>query len=101
MEEIDKIENSIALHQNTIITLENIKERVETSETENIRIKIETKHWYGFSEPFLAKEKHKIDTSKYSAKILLDTAIKMERERIDKLIDMEIEKRAKKEKTNE
>ena len=59
MEEIDKIENSIALCQVTIETLEKIKERVKTSETEEIRIKIETKHWYGYSEPHLAKEKHK------------------------------------------
>jgi hypothetical protein len=93
MREIDKIENSIALHQGTIDILEKIKERVETSETEEIRIKIETKHWYGFSEPFLAKEKHKLDMSRYSANVLLETAIKLEKERINKLIDMEIEKR--------
>ena len=93
---MDKIENSIALHQGAIETLKKIKERVETSETEEIRFKIETKHWYGFSEPFLAKERHKIEATKYSASLLLDTAIKIERERIDKLIDMEIEKRANK-----
>ena len=93
---MDKIENSIVLHQGTIETLKKIKERVETSETEDIRIKIETKHWYGFSEPFLAKERHKIETTKYSANLLLDTAIKIEKERIDKLIDMEIEKRTNK-----
>lgn len=97
---MDKIENSIALHQGTIETLKKIKERVETSETEDIRIKIETKHWYGFSEPFLAKERHKIETTKYSANLLLDTAIKIEKERIDKLIDMEIEKRTNKVEEN-
>jgi hypothetical protein len=97
---LDKIENSIALHQETIETLKKIKERVETSETEEIRFKIETKHWYGFSEPFLKKEKHKIETTKYSATVLLETAIKLEKERIDKLIDMEIEKR-KENKANE
>lgn len=100
MEEINKIENSIALHQSTIETLKKIKERVETSETEEIRFKIETKHWYGFSEPFIAKEKHKIETTKYSATVLLETAIKIEKEKIDKLIDMEIEKR-KENKANE
>lgn len=93
MNEIDKIENTIALHQGTIETLKKIKERVETSETEQIRLKVETKHWYGFAEPFLAKEKHKLEMDKYSATFLLDTAIKLEKERIDKLIDMEIEKR--------
>ena len=100
MEEINKIESSIALHQSTIETLKKIKERVETSETEEIRFKIETKHWYGFSEPFIAKEKHKIETTKYSATVLLETAIKIEKEKIDKLIDMEIEKR-KENKANE
>lgn len=100
MEEINKIESSIALHQSTIETLKKIKERVETSETEEIRFKIETKHWYGFSEPFIAKEKHKIETTKYSAIVLLETAIKIEKEKIDKLIDMEIEKR-KENKANE
>lgn len=33
--------------------LEKIKERIQASETEDIRIKIETKHWYGYSEPFI------------------------------------------------
>lgn len=93
MKEIDKIENSIALCQGTIDTLEKIKERVKTSETEEIRIKIETKHWYGYSEPHLAKEKHKIEITKYSATVLLDTAIQLQRESINKLIDIEIEKR--------
>lgn len=97
---LDKIENSIALHYGTIETLKKIKERVETSGTEEIRLKIETKHWYGFSEPFLAKERHKLEINKYFAKVLIDTAIKLERERIDKLIDMEIEKR-KENKANE
>lgn len=92
----DKIENSIALHQETIMDLEKIKKAVEMSETDNIRFKIETKHWYGFSEPFLGKQKHKLYLSKYSANALLETAIKIEKERIDKLIDMEIEKRNKK-----
>lgn len=93
MEETDKIENSIALCQATIEALEKIKERVKTSEAEEIRIKIETKHWYGYSEPHLAKEKHKIETTKHSAIVLLDTAIELQREKINKLIDMEIEKR--------
>ena len=91
----EKIENSIALHQNAINILEKIKERVETSETEKIRLKVETKHWYGYFEPLLAKEKHKLEMDKYSVNVLLETAIKLERERIDKLIDMEIARRTK------
>ena len=99
MEE-DKIENSIALHQSTIETLKKIKEEVETSETEKMRFKIETKHWYGYSEPHLCKIKNTIRVDKYTANVLLDTAINIEQERIDKLIDMEIEKR-KENKVNE
>jgi len=98
----EKILNSIAIHQDTIITLEHIKERVKESETENMRFKIETKHWYGYNEePFFGKEKHKLEISKYSAIVLLDTAIKLEKERINKLIDMEIEYRAKEKLTPE
>lgn len=97
----EKILNSMFIHQDTIITLEHIKERVEKSETGNLRFKIETKHWYGYTEPFLGKEKHKLEISKYSAIILLETAINLEKERINKLIDMEIEYRAKEELTPE
>ena len=92
-DKIEKTEYSIALHQETIMDLEKIKKAVEMSETDNIRFKIETKHWYGFSEPFLGKKKHKLYLSKYSANALLETAIKIEKEEIDKLIDMEIQKR--------
>lgn len=92
----DKISNTIALHQNTIETLKKIKQRVEESETEDIKLKFETKHWYGYSEPFLMKRKHRLEASKYSIIAIIDCAIKIERERIDKLIDMEIEKRKEK-----
>lgn len=89
----EKILNSIVIHQDTLETLKYIKERVKESETGNLRFNIETKHWFGYSEPFLGKEKHKLEISKYSAITLLDTAISLEKERIDKLIDMEIENR--------
>lgn len=91
-----EIENSIAAHQSTIETLKRIKEKVETSE--KMRFKIETKHWYGYSEPHLCKIKNTIRVDKYTANVLLDTAINIEQERINKLIDMEIEKRRRKEK---
>lgn len=89
--DIDKIENSIAQHYITIEELKKVKERVEASETEDIRIKIETKHWYGYSESHLAKEKHKLNINKYTAQILVEAAMNAEKAHIDKLIDMEIE----------
>lgn len=99
MEE-NKIENSIAVHQSAIKVLKEIKENVDKSETEKMRFKIETKHWYGYSEPHLCKIKNTIRMDKYTANVLLDTAINIEQERINKLIDMEIEKR-KENKANE
>lgn len=92
MEE-EKIDNSIALHQEIIYEIQKIKQRIKESETKNIRFRIETKHWYGFSEPFISTEKHKLKISKETMKIILDEAINKERERINKLIDMEIERR--------
>ena len=91
----DKIGNSIALHQMAINELKAIKHRVNTTATDDVRFKIETKHWYGYSEPFLAKNKDKLNVSVYTMNLILDEAIKKEKERIDKLIDMEIERHMK------
>ena len=90
----DKIENSIALHQMAINELKEIKHRIETTATDDIRFRVETKHWYGYSEPFLAKSKDKLEISVYTMKLILNEAMNREKERIDKLIDMEIEKRS-------
>lgn len=90
---MNNIENSIALHQENIEGFKQIKKRVEESETEQLRIEIQTKHWHGFSEPILLKHHNKIEIPKHSATVLLETAIKLEQEKIDKIIDMEIEKR--------
>lgn len=89
----DKIANTIALHQMVINELEEIKHRVETTATNDIRFIIQTKHWYGYSEPFTAKTREKLEVSTYTMLKILDEAIKTEKQNIDKLIDMEIEKR--------
>ena len=94
----DKIGNTIALHQMAINELEEIKRRVKTTASDDIRFRIETKHWYGYSEPFVAKHKDKLGISVYTMNLILDEAIKKEKERIDKLIDMEIEKNINKTK---
>ena len=94
----DKISNTIALHQQTINEIEEIKERVKESETEKIRFRVETKHWYGFSEPSLMKRKHNLNLSKYTMQVILEEAIKKERQRIDILIDKEIEERSRNER---
>lgn len=89
----EKIENSIFLHQGIINELEEVLKRVETSETEKIRFRVETKHWYGFSEPLLLWERTPLRISKKTMQVILNEAINKERERINKLIDMEIDRR--------
>lgn len=91
----DKFGNSIALHQMAINELKAIKHRVNTTSTDDIRLKIETKHWYGYSEPFLAKNKDKLKVSIYTMNVILDEAINKEKERINKLIEIEISERIK------
>lgn len=89
----EKISNTIFLKQQSINELNNLKEKIKKSDTEKIRFKIETKHWYGFTEPFLIKSKDKLNISKYTMLKILDKAIEEERAYIDKLIDMEIQKK--------
>lgn len=89
----EKISNTIVLHQVAINELEEIKHRVEKTATDDIRFRIETKHWYGYSEPFIAKTRDKLEISTYTMLKILDEAIKIEKQNIDKLIDMAIEKR--------
>ena len=79
----EKISNTIALHQMSINELKEIKHRVETTESEDVRFRIETKHWYGYSEPFIAKNKDKLEISVYTMTLILDEAIKKEKERIE------------------
>ena len=89
----DKTSNSIALYQCCINELEELRKKVQASATEDIRFVIQTRHWYGYSEPFLKKENTRIDISKYTMEVVIDEAINKQRERINKLIDMEIESR--------
>lgn len=83
----DKIANEIALHQASINELLEIKNNIETTSTNDVRFKIETKHWYGYSEPFLYKRKDKLKISIYTMKLILNEAIKNEKEKINLLID--------------
>lgn len=89
----EKIENSIIYNKLKIDEIQMIKNRVVLSETEKIRIKIETKRWYGFAEPFLSKEIDKIEIQKSTAIEILDEIQNKHQQNIDKLIDMEIERR--------
>lgn len=92
MEE-NRLENTICSKQTIINELENIIESIKESYDDKIRIKIETKHWYGFSEPFRVKKKHKIKYEKDTILEILENVIRKEREYINECIDMEIELR--------
>ena len=87
----EKISNTIFLKQQSINELNDLKEKIKKSDTDKIRFRIETKHWYGFTEPTLIKSKDKLNLSKYTMLKIIDKAIEEERAYIDKLIDMEIE----------
>ena len=94
----EKIANSIALHQATINELKDIKKKVEKNIDDTVRFRIETRQIFRAWEPYITKCKDKMDVGPHTMLTILDQAIKVERERINKLIDMEIENRLKKEK---
>lgn len=89
----EKISNTIFLKQQSINELQELKEKINKSDTDKIRFRIETKHWYGYTEPTLMKDKSKLNISKYTMLKIIDKAIEEEKGYIDKLIDMEIENR--------
>lgn len=89
----EKISNTIFLKQQSINELQDLKEKVKKSAAEKIRFRVETKHWYGYTEPHLIRDKNKLNISKYTMLKIVDKAIEEERAYIDKLIDMEIENR--------
>lgn len=89
----EKISNTIALKQQIINELEKLSLDVKESVTNDIRFRIETKHWYGYSEPFLKKDRHILEVSKDTMQSIINSAIEKEKEKIEKLIDMEIQKR--------
>ena len=90
----EKIANSIALRQMTINELKEIKHNIEQSVDKNVKFSIETRHIIGFDVGILKKKKP-LPISNYTMKLLLDEAIRKEKERINKLIDMEIERKLK------
>lgn len=94
----EKIANSIALHQATINELKDIKEKVKDNIDTTVRFRIETRQIFRAWEPYITRCKDKMDIDPHTMQVILDEAIKIERNRIDKLIDMEIENRLKKEK---
>ena len=90
----EKICNTIALCQMSINELIDIKKRLEDNCTDNVKFIIQTREFNPI-ELATFKRKHKLDISTYTMNLILDEAIRKEKERIDKLIDMEMERRIK------
>ena len=89
----DKIANSIALHQMTIKELEEIEKNIAENIDDVVRFYIGTRLGFGGWEPRITRIKNKLEVSPRTMLLILDEAKKKEKERIDKLIDMEIDHR--------
>lgn len=90
----EKIANSIVLHQTVIKELKELKCRLEDNCADNVKFIIQTREFNPI-ELATFKHKRKLDISTYTMNLILDDAIRKEKERIDKLIDMEIERHMK------
>ena len=90
----DKIANSIALHQMTIEEIRTIKHNVKENIDDTVRFRIETRLIFKRWEPYITRIKNKLEVSPRTMLLILDEVEKKEKERIDKLIDMEIGKRS-------
>ena len=94
----DKIANSIALHQMTIKEIREIKRNVRDNIDDTVRFRIETRLMFRRWEPYIYKVKNKLEVSPRTMILILNEVERKEKERIDKLIDMEIENRSKSKK---
>ena len=89
----DKIANSIALHQMTIKELEEIKENIAENIDDVIRFRIETRRIFRVWEPYISRIKNKLEVSPRTMILIIEEVIADEKRKINKLIDMEVDKR--------
>ena len=89
----DKIANSIALHQLTIKELEEIKKNVKENIDDMVRFRIETKRIFRVWEPYISRIKNKLEVSPRTMILIIDGIIEDEKRKINKLIDMEVDQR--------
>ena len=95
MEEEKRIDERIRLKYETKRELEQLKEKILTSEGKEIKFKIETKHWYGFDMPFLQKEKSNFNISEHSLIAIIDEMLDKIKESLDDLTKKRTELRRK------
>ena len=91
----DKIANSIALHQMTIKEIREIKRNVRDNIDDTVRFRIETRLMFRKWEPYIYKVKNKLEMSPRTMLLILEEVERKEKEKIDKLIDIEIANRSK------
>lgn len=89
----DKIANSIALHQMTIKELEEIKENVAKNIDDVVQFRIETRRIFRVWEPYISRIKNKLEVSPRTMILIIEEVIADEKRKINKLIDMEVDKR--------
>lgn len=89
----DKITNSIVLHQLTIKELEEIKENVAENIDDTVRFRIETRRIFRVWEPYISRIKNKLEVSPRTMILIIDGIIEDEKRKINKLIDMEVDQR--------
>ena len=89
----DKITNSIVLHQLTIKELEEIKENVAENIDDMVRFRIETRRIFRVWEPYISRIKNKLEVSPRTMILIIDEIIEDEKRKISKLIDMEVDQR--------
>ena len=94
----DKIANSIALHQMTIKEIREIKRNVRDNIDDTVRFRIETRLMFRRWEPYIYKVKNKLEMSPRTMLLILEEVERKEKEKIDKLIDIEIANRSKSKK---
>ena len=94
----DKTANSIALHQMTIEEIREIKRNIKENIDDTVRFRIETRLMFRRWEPYTYKVKNKLDISPRTMLLILEEVERKEKEKIDKLIDIEIANRSKSKK---
>ena len=95
MEEEQIIDLQIAKKYEIKKELEQLKEKILTSEGKEVRFKIQTKKWLGFSEPFLAKEQTNLNISKHTLTAIIDEMLDKIKEQLDYLTEKRTELRRK------
>lgn len=90
MEEEQIIDEQIRTKYKIKKELEELKGKILTSEGKEVKFKIETKNWLGFSEPFLAKEKSNLNINRYTLIAIIDELL----DRIKKNLDYLTKRRA-------